>query len=95
MTDTDLLDKQTIIHFTAFKKFNGLYPVPEAIENFTDRLIGCKTSKGTEPFSSQPLPLELISTLRSGAMKQETILNCHIREREGIQSWRCHYDQQT
>lgn len=39
-------NKHNIIHFAAFKNHIGLYPGPKAIENFADRLIDYKTSKG-------------------------------------------------
>ena len=38
--------KENLIHFAAFKKHIGLYPGPEAIEVFAERLKGYKTSKG-------------------------------------------------
>ena len=37
---------RNIIHFDAAKKHIGLYPGPEAIEFFADRLQDYKTSKG-------------------------------------------------
>lgn len=38
--------KKNVIHFAAHTKHIGLYPGPEAIEKFADRLEGYKTSKG-------------------------------------------------
>lgn len=57
-------DKHNIIHFAAFKKHIGLYPGPEAIENFADRLKEYKTSKGAIqlPYSNL-LPLSLIADI--------------------------------
>ena len=53
-----------IIHFAAQKKHIGLYPGPEAVEFFSDKLnqVGLKYSKGSIqiPYSDQ-LPLELIA----------------------------------
>lgn len=38
--------KKNIIHFAANKNHIGIYPGPEAIEAFSDRLSEYKTSKG-------------------------------------------------
>ena len=55
-----------IIHFAAAKKHIGLYPGPEAVEQFADKLeeAGCKYSKGSIqiPYSDE-LPLDLISAI--------------------------------
>ena len=55
-----------IIHFAAQKKHIGLYPGPEAVEHFSDRLdqAGLKYSKGSIqiPYSGE-LPLELIAEI--------------------------------
>lgn len=39
--------EHNIIHFAANKNHIGIYPGPEAIETFADRLKGYKTSKGS------------------------------------------------
>ena len=53
-----------IIHFAAQKKHIGLYPGPEAVEHFSDKLnqAGLKYNKGSIqiPYSDE-LPLQLIS----------------------------------
>ena len=55
-----------IIHFAAFKKHIGLYPGPEAVEQFAEKLdkAGCTYSKGSIriPYSDE-LPLELIAEI--------------------------------
>ncbi len=53
-----------IIQFAGFKKHVGLYPGPEAVREFSGRLEGYKTSKGTIqiPYSS-PVPKELIADI--------------------------------
>ena len=52
-----------IIHFAAQKKHIGLYPGPEAVEHFSDKLnqAGLKYNKGSIqiPYSDE-LPLDLI-----------------------------------
>lgn len=56
--------KRNIIHFAAFKKHIGLYPGPEAVEAFAERLTEYKTSKGSIQLPySKPLPLELIAEI--------------------------------
>lgn len=53
-----------IIQFAGFKKHIGLYPGPEAVEVFSEKLKEYKTSKGTIQFPhNKPLPLELIGEI--------------------------------
>lgn len=53
-----------IIQFAGFKKHIGLYPGPEAVEAFSDKLKEYKTSKGTIQFPhNKQLPLELIGEI--------------------------------
>jgi len=55
---------KNIIHFAAYKKHIGLYPGPEAIAHFSDRLTEYKTSKGAIQLPyDKPLPLTLIAEL--------------------------------
>ena len=55
---------RNIIHFAAAKNHIGLYPGPEAVEMFADRLSGYKTSKGAIQFSNnKELPLDLIAEI--------------------------------
>jgi Uncharacterized conserved protein len=55
-----------VLHFAAAKKHIGLYPGPEAVAHFADRLDegGYRYSKGTIriPYSGE-LPLELIAEI--------------------------------
>ena len=55
-----------IIHFAAQKKHIGLYPGPEAVTQFAEKLdrAGCKYSKGSIqiPYSDS-LPLEMIAEI--------------------------------
>lgn len=65
-------DKHNIIHFAAFKKHIGVYPGEKAMENFSDRLTGYKTSKGAVQFPyDQPLPLELIAEIAKWSSKTQ------------------------
>ena len=56
--------KHNLIQFAASKKHIGLYPRPEAVEAFSDRLKEYETSKGTIrlPYD-RPLPLDLIGDI--------------------------------
>ena len=62
---------KNVIQFAASKRHIGLYPGPEAVEQFQDRLTGYETSKGTIrlPYR-EPLPLELIAEIASWCWKQ-------------------------
>jgi len=56
--------KYNIIQFAANKNHIGLYPGPEAVETFKERLKDYKTSKGTIQLPyKDPLPLELIAEI--------------------------------
>ncbi len=62
--------KHNIIHFAANKKHVGIYPGPEAIEHFADRLTEYKTTKGAIQFPyNKPLPLELIADIAKWCYK--------------------------
>lgn len=54
--------KHNLIQFAGFKNHIGLYPGPEAVEQFAEQLKDYKTSKGTIQFPyKKPIPLELIA----------------------------------
>ena len=59
-------DQHNLIHFAAQKKHIGLYPGPEAVVHFADRLAqaGCSCSKGSVriPYGKE-LPLSLIAEI--------------------------------
>lgn len=55
-----------IIHFAAAKKHIGLYPGPEAVSHFAEKLdqAGCQYSKGSIRIpNSDDLPLELVAEI--------------------------------
>ena len=55
---------RNLIQFAASQKHIGLYPGPEAVEVFVDRLVSFPTSKGTIRLPlDQPIPLELIADI--------------------------------
>ena len=61
-----------IIHFAAAKKHIGLYPGPEAVTNFAEKLdqAGCRYSKGSIQIPySDALPLDLIAEIADWCRK--------------------------
>ncbi len=63
--------KRNLIQFAAFQKHIGLYPGPQAVEAFRDRLTGYKTSKGAIQFPyEKALPLELIGEIAGWCEKE-------------------------
>ena len=63
--------KRNLIQFAASKHHIGLYPGPEAVEQFQDRLIGYETSKGTIRLPYQEdLPLGLIADIAKWCWEQ-------------------------
>ena len=53
-----------IIHFAANKNHLGIYAGTEAVEVFSEKLAGFKTSKGTIQFPyAKPISLELIGEI--------------------------------
>jgi uncharacterized protein YdhG (YjbR/CyaY superfamily) len=53
-----------LVHFAAFKKHIGFYPVPRGVEAFKDELSAYKGEKSTARFPlDQPIPLDLISRI--------------------------------
>lgn len=66
--------KCNLIQFAAFQKHVGLYPGPEAVEAFAERLQGYKTSKGAVQFPyDKPLPLDLIAEIARWRYKEENL----------------------
>ena len=61
-----------LIHFAAQKKHIGLYPGPEAVEHFAERLAqaGCGCSKGSVriPYDRE-LPLSLIAEIAAWCLE--------------------------
>lgn len=57
-------NRRNLIHFAAFKKHVGLYPGPEAVAAFAERLAAYPTSKGAIrlPYA-EPMPLALIAEI--------------------------------
>lgn len=50
-----------LVHFAAFKKHIGFYPVPSGIEAFAEELSPYKSAKGSVQFPlDKPMPYDLI-----------------------------------
>lgn len=63
-------DGHNIIQFASFQRHIGLYPGPEAVEYFAERLVDYKTNKGTIQLPYQkPLPIELIEEIAAWCQK--------------------------
>lgn len=55
------LDGRHLVHFAAFKRHTGFYPIPSAIEAFQEELKPYESGKGSARFPlGKPLPVELI-----------------------------------
>jgi uncharacterized protein YdhG (YjbR/CyaY superfamily) len=53
--------KGNLVHFAAFKRHIGFYPVPSGIEAFKEELSGYKGAKGSVQFPlDEPIPYDLI-----------------------------------
>ena len=56
--------KGNLVHFAAFKKHIGFYPVPRGIDPFKDELSAYKGEKSTARFPlDKPIPFDLISRI--------------------------------
>lgn len=63
--------KGNLVHFGAFKKHIGFYPVPTGIEAFKDELAGYVGGKGSAQFPlDQPIPYDLISRIVAFRVKE-------------------------
>ena len=60
-----------LVHFAAFKKHIGFYPVPTGIEAFKDELSVYEQGKGSVRFPlDQPIPYDLISKIVKFRVKE-------------------------
>jgi uncharacterized protein YdhG (YjbR/CyaY superfamily) len=88
--------ESALVHFAAFKKHIGFYPVPSGIEAFKEELAEYITGKGTLQFPlDQPIPYDLIrrvvayrvqENLAKAAAEEEKALirNCHCERSEVV-----------
>jgi uncharacterized protein YdhG (YjbR/CyaY superfamily) len=60
-----------LIHFAAYKKHIGIYPMPSGVEAFQKELAPYVTSKGAIQFPlDKPLPLDLIRRIVEYRVKE-------------------------
>jgi uncharacterized protein YdhG (YjbR/CyaY superfamily) len=60
-----------LVHFAAFKKHIGFYPVPTGIEQFKKELAAYASGKGSVQFPlDQPIPYGLISKIVKFRVKE-------------------------
>ena len=62
--------KRNLIQFAAFKNHVGLYPGPEAVEKFADRLTGYQIQKGTIRLPYDPWTGSWWQKLRYGVKRR-------------------------
>ena len=63
--------KGNLVHFAAFKKHIGFYPVPTGIEAFKKELSVYEGGKGSVQFPlDQPIPYDLISRIVKFRVKE-------------------------
>lgn len=55
---------ENLVHFAAMKEHIGFYPTPSGIENFKEKLVDFKYSKGAIQFPfDKPIPFELVAEI--------------------------------
>ena len=63
--------KGNLVHFAAFKKHIGFYPVPTGIEEFKSELSAYEGGKGSVKFPlDRPIPFDLISRIVTFRVKE-------------------------
>jgi len=63
--------KGNLVHFAAFKKHIGFYPVPTGIEAFKNELSVYEGGKGSVKFPlDKPIPFDLISRIVQFRVKE-------------------------
>jgi uncharacterized protein YdhG (YjbR/CyaY superfamily) len=71
-----------LVHFAAFKKHIGFYPVPTGIEAFKDELSVYQGGKGSVQFPlDQPIPYDLISRIVTFRV-QENLAKAAAKEKK-------------
>ncbi len=63
--------KGNLVHFAAFKKHIGFYPIPTGIEAFKEELSAYECGKGSVQFPlDKPMPLDLIRRIVEFRVKE-------------------------
>jgi uncharacterized protein YdhG (YjbR/CyaY superfamily) len=76
--------KGNLVHFAAFKRHIGFYPVPTGIKEFKDELSVYEGGKGSVQFPlDQPIPYDLIGRIVEFRVKE----NLERAEAKGKKKW--------
>jgi uncharacterized protein YdhG (YjbR/CyaY superfamily) len=63
-----------LVHFAAFAKHIGFYPVPTGIEAFKEELAPYKQGKGSVQFPlDKPIPYDLIRRIVAFRVQENTV----------------------
>jgi uncharacterized protein YdhG (YjbR/CyaY superfamily) len=63
--------KGNLVHFAAYKKHIGFYPIPSGIEAFKEELSIYKQGKGSVQFPlDQPIPYDLIGRITAFRLQE-------------------------
>ncbi len=74
--------KGNLVHFGAFKKHVGFYPVPSGIDAFAEELAPYRTGKGSIQFPfDKPIPYDLITKVVAFRV-QENLKNAEKKRRK-------------
>ncbi|WP_288340268.1 DUF1905 domain-containing protein [uncultured Allobaculum sp.] len=71
--------KRNLIHFAGFKNHIGLYPGPEAIEQFKNELNGSKTSKGTIQIRYGKIDEALVSAIAKWTLQNQEDVDAALK----------------
>jgi uncharacterized protein YdhG (YjbR/CyaY superfamily) len=67
------LKKKTVVHFAAFSKHIGVYPMPSGIEAFKEQLSKYESGKGSVRFPlNKPIPYDLFKQIVVYRLKSMT-----------------------
>ncbi len=67
------LNGSNLVHFAGFEHHIGFYPTPSGISNFSEKLSGYKSAKGSVQFPlDQPIPYDLIAEITAFRVRENT-----------------------
>jgi uncharacterized protein YdhG (YjbR/CyaY superfamily) len=71
-----------LVHFAAFKRHIGLYPMPDGIEQFQGELSTYKNARGSVQFPlDQPMPFDLIRRIVKFGLRESLRKSARKRQR--------------
>ena len=69
------LNGKNLVHFAAFKKHIGFYPIPSGIEAFKEELSPYRQGKGSVQFPTEkPIPYDLVERIVKYRAKENLAL---------------------